>query len=109
MPVTSWFVSDRIRTVSIASPFGRPPSTPGGTPPRREYRAEYGEALFFRLREVCCVRNPWDRVVSHYFSPGRGAVSWCREDVLGFIKGPTVKPLPHYAAEIKLFGCHFGA
>lgn len=64
-----------------------------------EYRREYGSDAFDGLFKFCCVRNPWERVVSHYFSPHRGQVVWSREAFLQFINSPEVKPLAYYLAD----------
>lgn len=63
-----------------------------------EYRREYGVDVCDGLFKFCCVRNPWERVVSHYFSPHRGEVIWEREAFLQFINSAEVKPLAHYLA-----------
>src|SRR5262245_50254348 len=39
-----------------------------------EYRSRYGDELLAVLYRFACVRNPWDRVVSHFFSPHRGEI-----------------------------------
>jgi hypothetical protein len=61
-----------------------------------DYAREYGTELFAGLHRFTCARNPWDRVVSYYFSPHRGAVVWQPDDFRRFI--PTVLPMRHYLA-----------
>ena len=41
-----------------------------------EYRAALGEKEFRRLYKFAVVRNPWDRMVSYYFSPSRQVEGW---------------------------------
>jgi len=44
-----------------------------------EYRAALGEAQFRGLYKFTCVRNPWDRMISLYFSPSRERAQWNRK------------------------------
>lgn len=60
-----------------------------------EYRREYGTALTSRLFTFSCVRNPWERCMSHFFSPHRGAVRWDRDAFIEFV-ARTVQPARHY-------------
>jgi hypothetical protein len=40
-----------------------------------EYRAALGEEQFAELYKFACVRNPWDRMVSYYFTPTQNTVA----------------------------------
>jgi hypothetical protein len=61
-----------------------------------ECREVMGEALFGSLFKFCCVRNPWDRAISFYFSPHRGTVSWDRPAFLASLD--RLKPCSSYVA-----------
>lgn len=41
-----------------------------------EYRAALGKERFASLYKFSCVRNPWDRMISYYFSPHRQPSEW---------------------------------
>jgi hypothetical protein len=44
-----------------------------------EYRAALGETQFGDLYRFTCVRNPWERMVSYYFTPTQNSVVWDRK------------------------------
>jgi hypothetical protein len=55
-----------------------------------DYRRELGEAQLAPLFKFCCVRNPWERAISFYFSPHRGPVEWHRADFMKLV--PKIMP-----------------
>lgn len=50
--------------------------------PLCDYQSELPAELFQRLFKTTCVRNPWERLISMYFSPHRGPVTWDRQRFL---------------------------
>ncbi len=61
-----------------------------------EYQAALGQEQLERLFKFSCVRNPWERAVSRYFSPDRGSVSWDPDGFAHFLV--CVEPLQHYVS-----------
>lgn len=55
------------------------------------YRESLAPDVFGGLFKFGTVRNPWERLVSNYFSPYRGAVRWDRGAFLELVYG---KPTP---------------
>lgn len=60
-----------------------------------DYRSQLDKPTFEELLKISCVRNPWDRCVSFFFSPHRGPVNWSEVEFTKFIKS-TVKPHAHF-------------
>jgi hypothetical protein len=50
-----------------------------------EYRAALGNEQFRSLYKFACVRNPWDRMVSYYFTPTQNPEVWDRKRFLAMI------------------------
>lgn len=61
----------------------------------QEYRHHLGWKRFSSLVKVTCVRNPWDRCVSFFFSPHRGNVEWSPQVFEDFVRN-VVQPQAHY-------------
>lgn len=51
-----------------------------------EYQVQLSRDTWGRLFKFTCVRNPWDRCVSSFFSPHRGAVEWSAAAFEQFIR-----------------------
>src|SRR5207245_5168864 len=50
-----------------------------------EYRGALGEERFRSLYKFACVRNPWDRMVSYYFTPTQSRETCGRKKFRGMI------------------------
>ena len=50
-----------------------------------EYRDALGDEQFRNLYKFTCVRNPWDRMVSYYFTPTQNTETWNRKKFRGII------------------------
>lgn len=44
-----------------------------------DYRTALGDDVFQGLFKFTSIRNPWDRMISSFFSPHRGNVAWDRD------------------------------
>jgi hypothetical protein len=58
-----------------------------------DYKNQLGDSFIDQLFKFTCVRNPWERMVSYYFSPHRGVVEWNREQFVRLLD----KVLPAYS------------
>lgn len=43
-----------------------------------QYKSVLNPQTYRRLFKFATIRNPWDRLISHYFSPSRGVTEWDR-------------------------------
>jgi hypothetical protein len=57
-----------------------------------EYREVLGEEQFRDLFKFTCVRNPWDRMVSYYFTPTQNPERWNRKKFRGIISKAVSVP-----------------
>src|SRR5262245_48617525 len=62
-----------------------------------DYQRELGNATLATLFKFCCVRNPWERAISYYFSPHRSTNIWERKAFMAVLD--EIKP---YTAFLKL-------
>ncbi|MCP3932321.1 MAG: sulfotransferase family protein [Bacteroidetes bacterium] len=61
------------------------------------YRSILDPEIYKSLYKFAVVRNPWDRMISYYFSPNRGVVTWDRKSFLSLLK--SVTPVRQYIIE----------
>lgn len=65
-----------------------------------EYKKVMAPELYDSLFKFAVIRNPWDWLISWYFSPRRvmkrGADAWIRDEFIELVR--TVPPLRHYIA-----------
>lgn len=61
-----------------------------------EYKRYLEESIFDNMFKFTVVRNTYSRVMSFYFSPHRGNVSWHRGAFIAFVG--SIKPIKHFTA-----------
>ena len=57
-----------------------------------EYHNALGDEQFRNLYKFICVRNPWDRMVSYYFTPTQSSEIWDRKKFRGVISKAVSVP-----------------
>ncbi|MBB5352646.1 hypothetical protein HNR46_002894 [Haloferula luteola] len=61
-----------------------------------EYREVLDRATFEKLFKFATLRNPWDMMISFYFSPHRKVSAWDRDDFLSLLaETPTLRHYVH--------------
>lgn len=60
-----------------------------------DYARELSNVALSEFKIFTCIRNPWERMISYYFSPHRRAESWSRESFLSMLEN-EVKSSAHY-------------
>lgn len=57
-----------------------------------QYKKALEPELYSKLFKFAVVRNPWDMMISFYFSPHRGVNKWNRKDFIKLVsKRPTLR------------------
>ena len=59
-----------------------------------DYQQQLKLSDFSLLFKFAVIRNPWDRLISYYFSPHRNVSIWSREEFIELVH--NVKPIRHY-------------
>lgn len=50
-----------------------------------DYCRELPADFIRNARIITCIRNPWERMISYYFSPHRGNVAWSKDDFISML------------------------
>jgi len=66
----------------------------------RQYINEVPPSFLDDCRIFTCVRNPWERMLSYYFSPHRKVSKWCRSSFINMLNNETYNT-EHYLRNIE--------
>ena len=61
----------------------------------REYLNELPAPFLDSCKIFTCIRNPWERMISYYFSPHRRVTSWCRNSFIEMLAN-EIRNSEHY-------------
>lgn len=67
-----------------------------------DYKSVLDPGIFRKLFKFAAIRNPWDRMISFYFSPHRGLKEWDRHRFVDLLL--KVKPVRHFIKTPPLLG-----
>jgi hypothetical protein len=65
--------------------------------PLSEYKEKLPGDSYASLFKFACVRNPWERAISYYFSPYRGVTGFSKSDFIEFMS--TTVPMTYFLRE----------
>jgi hypothetical protein len=68
------------------------------------YRLVLPRSIYMSLYKFAIIRNPWERLISYYFSPHRKVTEWDRSLFLAIL--PEVKPVGYYLHPVHPFIYH---
>lgn len=61
------------------------------------YKNVLSAEVYDSLFKFAVIRNPWERIISHYFSPHRGVTVWDRAAFIALVE--STPPMRHYICD----------
>ncbi len=80
---------DGIERFAVTSNFG---TTKHST--LADYYSALGAIRLMNMFRFTCIRNPWDRAISYFFSPFRGTITWDRDAFINVLD--EIKPMHNF-------------